>query len=111
MTVIWKHLVSGHPSAVVDEIIRLVSGLTRGDSFSRFKIGRTSDPEGRFAKKDYNIYDEMVVVYRTDSVDNVDLMEALLVEHNEEWADNEVAGGGGPLGDAPYFVYVVRKLR
>jgi hypothetical protein len=53
----------------------------------------------------------MHVVYRTDSYDNVCLLERELIDHNSELTDNMIGGGGGRKGYPPYFMYVVVKHR
>jgi hypothetical protein len=52
----------------------------------------------------------MIVLYRTRSIDSVSKLESHLVEHNWEVADNSIGGGGGRIGDPPYYLYVVRRF-
>ena len=49
----------------------------------------------------------MIVVYETTSIDYVSHLEKKLINHNWDFADNEIGGGGGSIGDPPYFLYVV----
>jgi hypothetical protein len=78
---------------------------------SRFKIGITNDPWRRFNQAYARYYDEMIVLYKTASINNVSRVEAFLVNHNWEVTDNAIAGGGGHIGESPYFLYVVLRHR
>lgn len=102
--------ITGWPKEVVSTTLRSISGYTRKGKVRRFKIGITNSPERRFKKHKFN-YDEMVVIYRSDSYGNVCELERELIEHNWELADNMIGGGGGRKGSAPYFMYVVIKHR
>ncbi|MDP2997906.1 MAG: hypothetical protein Q8N47_10495 [Bryobacterales bacterium] len=51
----------------------------------------------------------MIVLYQTSSIGFVSALEADLVEHNWEFTENVVAGGGGGVGDPPFFLYVVLR--
>ncbi len=59
----------------------------------------------------YNYYDKMFVVYESTSINSVSRLEDELVEHNRDLADNLIAGGGGGIGNPPYYLYVVVKYR
>lgn len=50
----------------------------------------------------------MVVIYRTKSARNADRAERYLIDHNDGFSKNKKGGGGGPKGEPPYFLYVVR---
>ena len=97
---------TGSLATVGSAVLRKLSAYTRGDRVAGFKIGITNDPIRRFREAYAHQYDEMIVVYRTSSIDNVSLLETILIEHNWELTDNEVAGGGGNIGHPPYYLYV-----
>jgi hypothetical protein len=101
---------TGHPRRVYSSVCRSLSALTREGSVARFKIGITNHPHRRFAA-DADVYDEMILLYRSDSIQNVSEMEAMLVAHNRGWSKNRTGGGGGNIGRVgPYFLYVVLGL-
>jgi hypothetical protein len=87
-----------------------ISALTRKDRVSGFKIGITCDPEARVRGRTYsNTYDEMVVLYKTDSLDRIRAIEAMMTEYHHELSDNIKMGGAGRSGTPPYYLYVVIK--
>ena len=98
---------TGTPTQVLSELIRRISAYTRQDRARRFKIGITNDPERRYSQAYADEYDEMIVVYETRSIDYVSQLEAALIGHNWEVTDNQVGGGGGAIGDPPYYLYIV----
>ena len=100
---------TGRPNEVLSNVLRSISAYTRIDRTRSFKIGITNDPERRFQEEYAPYYDRMFVLYRSDSIDNVSILEEELVEHNKDLADNIVAGGGGNIGIPPYYLYVVVK--
>ncbi len=74
----------------------------------KVKVGITSKPKRRAAK--YTIesdYDDMIVLFKTSSEQTIRELEKFLVEKNWELVDNEIGGGGGPLGNGPYYLYIV----
>jgi hypothetical protein len=90
-----------------------ISAYTRIDRTTHYKVGITNDPERR-ASNYGAVYSQMIVVYKSSSEKNIRLMEAFLTEYIREHrqdprCDNINEGGGGPCGDPPYFLYVVRK--
>jgi hypothetical protein len=95
---------TGWPSQVLESLRRAVAAYVR--SANGFKIGRTSTPASRFSQAYSAVYDEMVVIYETGSSDHADEVESELVEFFTD-SHNFVAGGGGPVGPSPHFVYVV----
>lgn len=101
--------VTGWPKNVVTIVLRRISAYTRTNVVRYFKVGISADPDRRFNEEHKYNYDQMIVVYRSDSYDNVCELERELVEHNKGLADNLIAGGGGRRGDPPYFMYVVIK--
>src|SRR6266699_6748444 len=110
MSVIYDST-KGRPNACASMVLRRLSAYTRRDRVKQFKIGMTNDPERRFRTAYARNYHEMVVLYETSSIENVSVLEAELVEHNKDHADNVIAGGGGAVGEPPYFLYVVLKYK
>jgi hypothetical protein len=101
--------ITGDPSLVRSDLIRRTSAYSRQDCTRRFKIGITNDPKRRYFQAYADAYDEMIVIYQTSSIDHVSQLEADLIEHNWELSDNQVSGGGGNIGDPPYFLYIVLR--
>jgi hypothetical protein len=97
---------TGHPSAIVSTMRRRISAYTRNCDF---KIGITCNPERRWqAHKDH--WDQMLVVYQSSSIDCVSQLECELIEHNEEFAENVISGGGGHIGQrGPYYLYILLR--
>lgn len=102
-------VVTGRPSEVLATLLRKLSAYTRRDRVRRFKIGITNDPHRRLSQAYSAEFDEMIVLYQTSSIGFVSALEADLVEHNWEFTENVVAGGGGGVGDPPFFLYVVLR--
>src|SRR5258708_129782 len=100
---------TGRPSTVATTLRRRLSAYTRKDVVGGFKIGITNNPRVRFLKKDYSGYDEMIVLYRSSSLDSVSQVERDLIEHNKAITKNRIAGGGGNYGDPPYYLYIVLR--
>lgn len=93
-----------------------ISAYIRSDRAKKFKVGITNNPERRASSYDTQCaiqratkYDEMIVVYQTQSKRNLDQMERFLIEYYDGNSDNINNGGGGPKGVPPYFLYVVRR--
>jgi hypothetical protein len=86
---------------------RRLSAYTRKDLVRGFKIGITNNPYARFSNGYAKSYDEMIVLYRSSSLDFVSQRD--LIEHNNEITKNRIAGGGGNYGDPPYYLYVVLR--
>jgi hypothetical protein len=102
-------LTTGRPAEVASTLRRRVSAYTR-DRVGRFKIGITNNPSGRFSNGYARDYDEMIVLYRSPSLDSVSQVERDLIEHNEEITRNRIAGGGN-YGEPPYYLYLVVRYR
>lgn len=98
---------TGWPNTAISTLRRRVSALTRNEAF--FKIGITSNPYGRASQYGYE-YDEMVILYKTNSNRFVRQLEATLIDEYWEYCDNEISGGGGPKGSPPYYLYIVREI-
>lgn len=104
---VFDDIITGTPSQILTPLLRKIGGYTRQDRTKRFKIGITNDPERRFNQAYAGKYNEMIVLYQTDSIDYVSKLEAALIEHNWDLTDNQVGGGGGGIGEPPYYLYVV----
>jgi hypothetical protein len=102
---------TGRPSTVAIVLRRRVSGYTRKGVVSRFKIGITNNPHTRFSNGYAADYDEMIVVYKSLSLDSVSQVEHDIIEHNEEMTENRIAGGGGNYGEPPYYLYIVLRYK
>ena len=102
-------VVTGSPSQVSSALLRKLSAYTRRDRVRRFKIGITNHPHRRYSQAYSADFDEMIVLYQTSSINFVSALEADLVEHNWEFTENEVAGGGGGIGAPPYFRFLSQK--
>jgi hypothetical protein len=100
---------TGRPSAVATILRRRVSAYTREGVVSRFKIGITNNPRARFSNGYSADYDEMIVLYKSWSLDSVSKVELDILEHNEEITENRIAGGGGNYGNPPYYLYIVLR--
>ena len=116
---------SGYPSEVVDDILedidekydpdfwRSLGMWWRGELRMEYKIGMTTDPEGR-ARQYGESYAYMDVVYETTSYNHATAVEQGLIDEyiDDDWNDNERAGGGGrlPDGDNYHYVYIVYNI-
>jgi len=107
---------TGRVDAVFSAVCRSLGlgALTRKTNVSRFKIGKTNDPFGRYKREYARDYAELVLLYRTASRRSAATMEKRLIEKNCELhqCKNWAGGGGGHVGKlGPYFVYVVIRFR
>jgi hypothetical protein len=98
-------LITGPPTKVLSELEQLVKSNLRGTSSA--KVGLTDNPSGRFAQAYKNEYDQMIVFYQTNSIENAREVERVMIDNNWAVLDNEVGGGGGRVGQAPFYVYLV----
>lgn len=98
---------TGRPSEVATSLKRRVGAYTRDNLKRKFKIGITCDPEGRWDNAYKRDYDEMIVLYQSQSIDSVSQVERDLIEHNKHLTKNRIAGGGGAIGNPPYYLYLV----
>ena len=104
----------GPVALLLTRLKRRVSALTDPALVRQFKIGITADPERRARRADYDgRYDEMVVLYGSRRLRDVQHAETVLIDHNWDLTDNLASGGGGAtrLAPPPYFVYLVRRFR
>lgn len=99
---------TGKPSVVASTMRRRVSAYTRKDLVRGFTIGITNDPAARFSRYSRD-YDEMIVLYKSSSLESVSEVERDLIDHNKEITKNRIAGGGGSYGDPPYYLYIVLR--
>ncbi len=106
---VYFDFVTGRPSSVASTLRRRVSAYTRSNLDRGFKIGITNNPSVRFSNGYADDYDEMVVLYKSSSIDSVSEVERDLIEHNKDITQNRIAGGGGNYGEAPYYLYIVLK--
>ena len=105
---------TGRGKKTYNSVCRSLGALTRENMVSRFKIGKTNDPFGRFKREYARLYAELLVVYRTRSRGAAADMEKRLIDQNWEYrrCDNWASGGGGHVGErGPYYVYVVIRYR
>jgi hypothetical protein len=111
MSEVHRKTRTGHPNQVASALRRAVNAHVRdanGHDVVRFKIGRTSEPEKRARGRDYSVgYDKMIVLYETNDPDHADDVERHLIDWSDGRSDNKKRGGAGPIGDEPYYVYVV----
>lgn len=71
-------------------------------------FGITGDYEQR--AWDHSLtYSLMVVLHEDDSASEIRDLEAWVIDENWQWCDNRTSGGGGHLGNPPYFLYVVLR--
>ncbi len=102
-------LTTGRPSGVSTILRRRLSAYTRKEVVRGFKIGITNNPHARFSNGYVGDYDEMIVLYKSSSLDSVSRVECDLIDHNKAITKNRIAGGGGNYGDPPYYLYVVLR--
>ena len=100
---------TGRPSTVATTLRRRVSAYTREGVVRGFKIGITNSPHVRFSKGYAKNYAEMIVLYKSSSLESVSQVERDLIAHNKEITKNRIAGGGGNYGTPPFYLYVVLR--
>ena len=76
----------------------------------RFKIRITNNPPTRFSQGYSADYDEMIVLYRSPSLDSVSQVERDLIDHNQGITKNRLTGGGN-YGGPPYYLYIVLRYK
>ena len=80
--------------------------------YSKLKIGITNNPERRVVEHDKaNLgWKKMIVKYQTSSVNYINEMEKIIIDHHWDIVANEVGGGGGPNAKTgPYYLYFLLK--
>lgn len=78
----------------------------------KIKIGITNNPETRKSQHENARlgWNKMIVKYHTSSVNYINEMEKIIIDHHWDIVENEVGGGGRPNGKtSPYFLYVLLK--
>ena len=102
---------TGRPNEL--DLHKKASQLTRNDYYTGYKIGITNNPERR--AKDYELhatrYNEMLVIYETQSRNFAKTVERQITEYLEGFCDNKIMGGGGNYGQPPYYVYIAREKK
>lgn len=99
---------TGSLDSVLNSLNRSVAQYIR--NHKSVKIGITNHPERRLKQHLVNRHwDKMIVKYKTTSVRNINLMEALLIERYIDYTVNQVTGGGGPNGEPPFYLYILVK--
>lgn len=100
---------TGSINNVRESLIRSVGQYTRHNS--KVKIGITNNHKRRVSEHERSSvkWKVLVVKYKTTSVNFINEIERILIEHHWEYIKNEVAGGGGPDGQGPYYLYVLLK--
>ena len=101
----------GWPKQRIQSLSRLL--VQQSKTSASLKVGVTSNYRNR--RNYYSTYEsqytEMVLIYRTNSLENATTVERELIDMHWDILDNERAGGGGQLGQGqkPYYVYLVRR--
>ena len=111
MKVTWSEE-TGWPSKVISTLKKRISAYVKNTT--QYKIGITNNPAARasaYPKQFTEQYDEMIVLHRTSSDKLVRELEKDLVGYYWGYTDNSIGGGGGPSGEPPYYLYIVRKLK
>ncbi len=101
---------TGSINDVKDSLIRSVAQYVR--HYSVVKVGITNDPKRRCGEhlRSGLGWKHMVVKYKTSSVNFVNQLETVIVDHHFDRVANERSGGGGPNGSTgPYYLYVIVK--
>src|SRR5258708_2713232 len=98
---------TGQVGKIYRSVCRSLGALTRESSVSRFKIGKTNDPFGRYKREYADVYAELLIIYRTRSRSAAAEMETRLIDKNWDLTNcyNRQRGGGGHVGKCgPYYV-------
>ncbi|GAB5565176.1 MAG: hypothetical protein Wins2KO_22390 [Winogradskyella sp.] len=100
---------TGSINEVKVSLIRSVGQFTR--HYRNVKIGITNNPERRVSeyKRDSRRWNKMIVKYKTSSINFINQLEKILIEYHWNYIKNEIAGGGGPNGKPPYYLYILLK--
>jgi len=111
MEVNWHRVDTGGYKQIQPNLRKRISALVRREV--QFKIGITNDPDKRAGifRANGARFDEMIVLYQTESENFIRRLEQDLIDYYDGYACN-VARGGGAQADSPFYLYVVRtKLR
>jgi len=98
---------TGSIHTVTQSLIRSVGQYTR--NYKTVKVGITNHPIRRSQQhsKGQFRWKRMIVKYKTTSITNIKTLEKILIAYHWDYLKNEVAGGGGPNGAGPYYLYVL----
>ncbi len=103
MDVIWD-VWTGWPSQI--NINARLGPLTRSDHCANFRIGITGNPYERASRYEAS-YDELIVLYESDSGQHVDETQRYLTYY-WDYCDNTM-NGEEALTSPPYYLYLVRR--
>ena len=100
---------TGSINEVKESLIRSVGQYIR--HYSKVKIGITNNPSKRQGEhaRSRTKWNKMVVKYKTSSVNFINQIEKIVIDYHWDYIENEIGGGGGPDGEAPYYLYVLLK--
>jgi hypothetical protein len=100
---------TGNINDVIESLNRSIAQYIRHNN--KVKIGITCNPNRRINEHSLSKenWDKMIVKYKTTSVNYINEIEKILIDNHWDYIANEVAGGGGPNGNSPYFLYVLLK--
>jgi hypothetical protein len=104
MDVIWDVWI-GWPSQI--DVNARLGPLTRSDHCSSFRIGITGSPYERASRYEAS-YDELIVLYESDSGQHVDDTQRYLTYYYWDYCDNTM-NGEEALTSPPYYLYLVRR--
>ena len=101
----WK----GSINEVTESLVRSVGQYTR--NYNKVQIVITNNPERRAGehRRSSVRWNKMVVKYETTSINFINTIEKILINHHWDYIKNKVGGGGGPNGHGPYYLYVLLK--
>lgn len=100
---------TGSLNEVTESLIRSVGQYTR--NYKGVKVGITNNPKGRCSAHSRSNFrwKKMIIKYKTSSVNYINQIEKIIIEHHWDYIKNKVGGGGGPDGQGPYYLYVLLK--
>ena len=100
---------TGSLNQVLETLTRSIGQYIR--HYRKVKIGITSNPAKRAYQHNRSKmkWDFMVVKYETSSTNFIKQLERILIDHNWEYIQNEIGGGGGSLGPGKKYLYVLLK--
>ena len=100
---------TGNINDVIESLNRSIAQYIRNNK--KVKIGITCNPQRRIKEHSSSKenWDRMIIKYKTSSVNYINQIEKILIDNHWDYITNEVAGGGGPNGNPPYYLYVLLK--
>ena len=112
MTIHWNPITGRYGDELFSDLRKRVSRII-GPRSRRGRrkpwIGITSNPEERARWYSAKNYDEMFLLYKTRSENFVRDAEWDLLDHFKRRAKRVNGGPGGPLGEPPHYLYIVRR--